>query len=147
MARIDIKLPEKFIFATEIPIRISDINRGRHLAFHIVLSFTEEARIRFWKHLGYSDENMNGVAMIVVDAAVMYRKQGFYGQTLRVEVAVAEFTSKGCDLIFTMTDTATGQEMYRAKTGMLFFNYQQQKVVAVPEEFKHKVVELGGNVE
>jgi len=142
MARIDIKLPEKFLFATEIPIRISDINRGRHLAFHIVLSFTEEARIRFWKHLGYSDENMNGVAMIVVDAGIMYRKQGFYGQTLKVEVALAEFSSKGCDMIFRMSDAATGQEMFRAKTGMLFYDYQAQKVAAVPEDFKKRVEKL-----
>ncbi len=142
MARIDIRFPEKGLFSTEIPIRISDINRGRHLAFHIVLSFTEEARVRFWKYLGYSDENMNGVAMIVVDAAVMYRKQGFYGQTLKVEVALADFTSKGCDMLFRMSDTATGQEMFRAKTGMLFYNYQAQKVAAVPEDFKQKVAAL-----
>jgi acyl-CoA thioester hydrolase len=142
MARVEIKFPEKFLFATEIPIRISDINRGRHLAFHMVLSFTEEARTRFWKHLGYTDENMNDVALIVVDAAIMYRKQGFYGQTLRVEVALADFTTKGCDMIFRMTNADTGEEMFRAKTGMLFFNYGSQKVVPVPEDFKRRVAAL-----
>ena len=142
MARVEIKFPEKFLFATEIPIRISDINRGRHLAFHMVLSFTEEARVRFWKHLGYTDENMNDVALIVVDAAIMYRKQGFYGQMLKVEVALADFTSKGCDMVFRMSNADTGEEMFRAKTGMLFFNYGSQKVVPVPEDFKRRVAAL-----
>lgn len=145
MARVEIKFPEKSLFTTEIPIRISDINRGRHMAFHMVLSFTEEARVRFWKHLGYTDENMNDVALIVVDAAIMYRKQGFYGQTLKVEVALADFTTKGCDMIFRMSNADTGEEMFRAKTGMLFFNYGSQKVVPVPEDFKWRVAALEAN--
>jgi acyl-CoA thioester hydrolase len=145
MAKVEIKFPEKSLFATEIPIRISDINRGRHLAFHMVLSFTEEARVRFWKHLGYSDENMNDVALIVVDAAIMYRKQGFHGQILKVEVALADFTTKGCDMIFRMSNADTGEEMFRAKTGMLFFNYGSQKVVPVPEDFKRRVAALEAN--
>ncbi len=142
MSRAEIKLPEKFAFATEIPIRISDINRGRHLAFHMVLSYTEEARLRFWNHLGYSEENANDVPLIVVDAAIIYRRQGFYGQTLTVEVAIADFTSKGCDMVFRLSNAATGEEMFRAKTGMLFFDYAQQKVVAVPDEFKRRVAAL-----
>jgi acyl-CoA thioester hydrolase len=142
MARIDIKLPDKFLFSTDIPIRVSDINGGRHLAFHMVLSFTEEARTRFWKFLGYTEENMKGVSLIAVDAAIMYRKQGFYGQTLKVEVALAEFTTKGCDIIFRMSNAETGEEMFRAKTGMLFFNYGTQKVIEVPEDFKRRIAAL-----
>ena len=142
MSRIEIKLPEKFLFSTEIPIRVSDINRGRHLAFHLVLSFTEEARTQFWSFLGYNEENMNGVALIAADAGVIYKKQGFYGQTLKVEVGVSDFHSKGCDMIFRMSNLETGEEMYRAKTGMLFFNYQTQKVVPVPEDFKQRIAAL-----
>jgi acyl-CoA thioester hydrolase len=142
MSRIEINLPEKFLFSTEVPIRISDINRGRHLAFHMVLSFTEEARTRFWKFLGYSEENMNDVALIVSDAGIIYKKQGFYGQTLKIEVGLADFHTKGCDMIFRMSNLETGEEMFRAKTGMLFFNYQQQKVVSIPDDFKRRVAAL-----
>ncbi len=37
MARINIELPDKFIYSTEIPIRITDINYGGHLAHDSVL--------------------------------------------------------------------------------------------------------------
>jgi acyl-CoA thioester hydrolase len=142
MSRIEINLPEKFLYSTEVPVRISDINRGRHLAFHMVLSFTEEARTRFWKFLGYSEENMNDVALIVSDAGIIYKKQGFYGQILKIEVGLADFHTKGCDMIFRMSNLETGEEMFRAKTGMLFFNYQQQKVVPIPEDFKRRVAAI-----
>jgi len=141
MSRTEIRLPDRFLFSTNIPIRNSDINAGRHVAFHMVLSFTEEARIRFWRSLGYS-EGKQGVAVITVDAAVIYKKQGFYGQTLKVEVGLADFHAKGCDMIFRMSDLETGEEMFRAKTSLLFFDYQQQKVVPVPEDFRKRIAAL-----
>ena len=143
MSRVQIALPERFLFSTEIPIRTSDINAGRHLAFHMVLSFTEEARTRFWRSLGFSEGGGGGVAVITVDAAVIYKKQGFYGQTLKVEVGLADFHGKGGDMIFRMSNLETGEEMFRAKTGILFFDYQQQKVVPVPEDFKKRIAALG----
>lgn len=142
MSRVQIALPDEFLFATEIPIRTSDINAGRHLAFHMVLSFTEEARTRFWRSLGFSEGGANGVAVITVDAAVVYKKQGFYGQTLRVEVGLTDFHAKGADMVFRMSNLETGEEMFRAKTGILFFDYQKQKVVPVPEDFRAKLAAL-----
>ncbi len=139
MARIEIQLPEKFIFSTDIPIRIGDINRGHHLAHDAVLSILEEARVRFMASLGYKDENIDGVGLITVDAGVIYKKQGFYGQTLKVQLALADFSRKGCDIIYKVTNTETGEEMVRAKNGILFYDYRQQKVAEVPADFRLKV--------
>ncbi len=141
MSRTEIALPDKFLFSTEIPIRMSDINAGRHLAFHWVLSFTEEARTRFWRSL-YPAQNVSDVAVITVDACVVYKKQGFYGQTLKVEVGLADFHARGCDMVFRMSNLETGEEMFRAKTGVLFFDYQRQKVISVPEEFRARIAAL-----
>jgi acyl-CoA thioester hydrolase len=140
MARIHIDLPENFIFSTDIPIRIDDINRRRHLGHDRVLTIVEEARNRFLHSLGYDDEDIDGTGIIVVDAGIMYRQQGYYRQTLRVEIAIADFSSKGCDILFKISNAETGEEMVRAKTGVLFYDYQTQKVVAVPESFKEKVL-------
>jgi acyl-CoA thioester hydrolase len=85
---------------------------------------------------------MNDVALIVSDAGIIYKKQGFYGQILKIEVGLADFHTKGCDMIFRMSNLETGEEMFRAKTGMLFFNYQQQKVVPIPEDFKRRVAAI-----
>lgn len=141
MARIQIELPEKFMFSTDRPIRIEEINRARHLAHDRVLTIAEEARDRFLEYLGYKDRNIDGASFIVVDAGIVYKKQGFYGQTLKVEIAIADLSGKGCDIIFKISNAETGEEMIRAKTGMLFYDYKMQKVVAVPESFRNKVSE------
>ncbi len=55
MSRIKIEMPEKFIYKTEIPVRITDINYGGHLGNDSLLSIIHEARVRFLKHLEYSE--------------------------------------------------------------------------------------------
>jgi 4-hydroxybenzoyl-CoA thioesterase len=138
MSRIEINLPGEFSFSTNIPIRIGDINRGRHLGHEAVLIIMEEARVRFLESLGYTEWDINGVGYIMIDAGIIYQRQGYYGQTLKVEIAVTDFTSKGCDLVYRISDANMGAEIARAKTGILFYDYQQQKAAPVPELFKKK---------
>ena len=138
MARIKIDLPESFVFSTEIPVLINNINRGNHLSYDSILPMMEETRIRFMRSLGYTQESINGAAFIVTDVAVVYKKQGRHGQVLKLELALADFTSKGCDIIYRISDASTDEEVARAKMGILFFDYQQQKVVPVPDEFRER---------
>jgi 4-hydroxybenzoyl-CoA thioesterase len=138
MARIRIDLPEKFVFSTEIPITINLINRGNHLSFDSILPMMEETRTRFMRSLGYPQEQINGAAFIVTDVAVVYKRQGFYGQTLKIELAPADFTTKGCDFLFRITDAENGEEIARSKMGILFFDYARQKAAPVPDEFREK---------
>lgn len=49
MARIKIDLPKNFIFNTSLPVRIDDLNYGRHLANDRVLALAHEGRIRFFQ--------------------------------------------------------------------------------------------------
>jgi acyl-CoA thioesterase FadM len=142
MARIKIGLPEKFIFKTEIPIRITDINYGGHLGNDSLLSLIHEARVRFLNHLGYSESNVEGSGIIMIDAGVQYKSEGFYGDELLVEVAVNDFSGIGCDFIYRVTNKNTLKEIALAKTGIVFFNYEKRKTAPVPELFKKKIEEL-----
>ena len=139
MARIKIGLPEKFIFKNEIPIRITDINYGGHLGNDSLLSLIHEARVRFLNHLGYSESNVEGSGIIMIDAGVQYKSEGFYGDELLVEVAVNDFSGIGCDFIYRVTNKNTFKEIALAKTGIVFFNYEKRKTVPVPLEFKKKI--------
>lgn len=139
MPRIKIDLPEKFIFKTEIPIRITDINYGGHLGNDSLLSIIHEARVRFLQHLGYSESNVEGNGIIMIDAGVQYKSEGFYGDELLVEIAVNDFTGTGCDFVYRLSNKNTDKEIAIAKTGIVFFNYEKRKTAPVPAEFKKKI--------
>ncbi len=135
MTRINIELPQEYIYSTEIPIRITDINYGGHLAHDSVLSITHEARMRYLNSIGFSEGNVDGVGIIIADAAVVYKSEAFYGQTLFIEIAVKDLNKYGCDLIYKLTDKDTKKEVARVKTGIVFFNYSTRKISSVPKNF------------
>jgi YbgC/YbaW family acyl-CoA thioester hydrolase len=136
MARIRLDLPKQFAFSTEIQVRIRDINYGGHLGNDSVLSLMHEARLRFLTRYGYSESNIEGFGFIMIDSVIVYKSQAFYGDTLTIEVAVDEFSKYGFDFIYRMTNKETGQEIARAKTGIVFFDYEKNKIARVPQKFK-----------
>ncbi len=142
MARIEIDLPGKYAFTTNIPIRISDINQGGHLSWDSMFRIIDEAHIQFWKYVGYQERGGRGVSRIMRDAGIIYRKQAYHGQTLRVETAVTELTEKGFDLVFRVTEVSSGDEIARAKTSFLCYDYQEQKVVPVPFDLRDKFMRM-----
>ncbi|MFC2056754.1 acyl-CoA thioesterase [Chloroflexota bacterium] len=139
MARIKINLPSKFAFSTNIPIRISDINLGRHLSWDSMFRILDEASVQFWSSLDYPETENENISRITVDAGINYKQQAYHGQTLRVEIAANEITDKGFDLIYRVTEVDSGAEIARAKAGMLCYDYQKHKVAPIPEELRNKL--------
>ena len=137
MPRISIDLPERFDFATDIPIYIGHINYGHHLDNSALLSLVSEARVRFFKSLGYTELDVEGVGIVVADAAVQYLSEAFHGEVLRFEMACADFNKYGCDLVWRAG--TSGREVARGKTGILFLDYSVKKPVRPPRRFLEKV--------
>ena len=48
---------------------------------------------------------------------------------------MADFNRCGCDFIYRVTEKTSDREVARAKTGMVFFNYQQRAIQNVPPTF------------
>lgn len=142
MSRIKIDLPTKFIFSTEIPIRISDVNYGGHLGNDSVLSIFQEARIRFLNQFGYSEIDIDGSSIIMTDAAIQYKSQGYYGDILSVELNVDDFNKFGCDFFYRATNKLKGNVIAIGKTGIAFFDYKKNKLTSVPEIFVQLIEKL-----
>lgn len=138
MAKVKIDLPRTFQFRTEIPVRIDDINYGGHVGSDAVLSLLQEARVRMLKEYGWSELRVERAGLIMTDATVVYKSEAFHGDLLVVDIAVADITGLGFDMIYRVTDKATEREVARAKTGFVFFDYATRKAVPVPDGFRKR---------
>ena len=136
MARVQIKLPEHFAFSTEITLYLSHMNYAGHLDNALLLSVVSEARARFFQSLGYTELNVEGVGIVVADAAVKYRSEAFHGEVMVVRMRAGEFASKGCDLLWGINEKSSQREVARGKTGIVFFDYATRQVTEVPENFR-----------
>ena len=141
MARIQITLPETFIFTTELTIRASDLNYGAHVGNDSVLTLMQEARLVFYRSLGFKDEiSFNGsTGQIIADAAIQYKSEAFLGDHLTIKVAVDEFSRFGFDIYYLLENAATGKEVARGKTGIVCFDYEKRKIAAIPDILLHKL--------
>ncbi|HQL10308.1 MAG TPA: thioesterase family protein [Lentisphaeria bacterium] len=139
MARIHIELPERFVFSTELPLYISHINYAGHLDNALLLTLVSEARVRFFKSLGYGELDVEGFGIVIADAAVQYKSEAFPGEIMVVRMAAADFGKYGCNLFWHMSEQVSGREVARGKTGIVFFDYSARKIAPVPQGFRDRL--------
>lgn len=141
MARMEIDLPDKFIYQTELAVRASDINYGGHVGNDAILSLIQEVRILFYRSLGIRDEvSIEGkVGQIITDASLIYKSESFLGDVLVFEIAISGYNKYGFDMYYQIFNKETGREVARGRTGILCFDYERRKVVSIPQTFLDKL--------
>ena len=135
MEKVQITLPETWLFETVLPVRIGDINYGNHLANDAVLRLAHEVRLQFLTLHHYSEMNVENVGLIMANAVIQFVNQAFYGDELVCKIGLGHIGKTSFDLITQMIRPKDNKEIARIKTGMVCFDYAQQKVQAIPQAF------------
>lgn len=135
MARITLDLPTDFLFNTDLEVRITDVNYAGHMGNHVLLGLLHEARFRFMAHHGLRELDIDGLGLIITDSVIVYKSEAFPGEILNVAVALMDFNKYGCDFVYRVTGKTGGREVARAKTGVVFFDYQKRAVEKIPQAF------------
>ena len=135
MSRIKIEYPETTLFTHELSVRITDLNYGNHLAHDSLISLLHEARAQFFFANNMQEHDIDGVGIIMADIAVAYKAEAHFGQIMQIEIALGDFTRKGCDMLYRMTCRKSEAVVAVAKTGLVFFDYEIKKPVSIPQSF------------
>lgn len=139
MPRVIFELPAHFGFETEMQVYISHVNQGGHLDNAQLLTLVSEARVRFFQSLGYRESGVEGLAIVVGDLVAQYKSEAFHGETLRVQMLPTDFNKYGFDLVYGMTERATGREVARGKIGIVFVDAASRTVARVPQAFLDRI--------
>lgn len=141
MSRSKLQLPEKFSFSCDIPVRITDLNYGGHTGNDTILSLIHEARMQFLQSLGYTEMNMEGIGMIMADAAIEFKSELFYPDTVIAWVKAGDITRVGFDLYYKI-ERKKGGSVAIAKTAMVCYDYGKKKIVSLPGRAAEKLLLL-----
>jgi acyl-CoA thioesterase FadM len=142
MPRIQHIPAQRYPFASDIQIYISHVNQGGHLDNAQLLTLVSEARVRFFKSLGYFESGVEGANIVVGDIVAQYKSEGFHGETMRIEMAATDFNKYGFDLQFRMSEKETQREVALGKIGIVFITRDDRKVTSIPPAFLTKVHQL-----
>ncbi len=134
MERVKVNLPTGFNFSTNLKIRITDINYGGHVGNNSFLSLVHEARQQFLNNFGYSESQIENVALIQADAVIEFKKELNYGDNVKISVAAAGFDKYGFDIFYKLEIINDGSTVLcaKAKTGMICYDYGNKKLMPVP---------------
>jgi YbgC/YbaW family acyl-CoA thioester hydrolase len=138
MARVKIELPVSFQFTTLVVVRITDLNYGGHVGNDTVLSLIHEARMQFLQHYGYTEMNFGGTGMIMSDVGIEFKSELFYGDKVKISVAIAEISKISFALYYKLEKETAGRLVLAAsaRTGMVCYNYEIKKMTAFPEAIR-----------
>lgn len=137
MARLTLEFPEdQFYFTTQLTVRITDINAGKHLANDSMISMISEARARFLYQFGIEEVGKNDTGIIVTDLATTYKREAFARDRLIFEVGLMDLNKYGGDIIFRITKAPDGELVALAKSGFVFYDFITSKVALMPEDFR-----------
>lgn len=139
MARVEIEMPDRFPFETELQVYSTFVNAAGHMGNDSLVSLLNEARTRFMRAAGVNSLLPEGAYLINADSAVIYKSEAFYGNMLRFQMAATDFHRVGCDIVARVTHVESGKEVALAKSGMLCFDSKTHKVLQTPDDFREKL--------
>lgn len=133
MPRLKLKPLESYAFATEITVRITDLNYGGHLGNDSLLSLLHEARVAFLADFGFTELDCGGVSLTMGDAVMVFQGEAFAGERLRFEVAAGEATDCGFRVFYRVMRVTDNQKIALAETGMVCFDYTTRTIKPLPD--------------
>ncbi|MBW6460399.1 MAG: acyl-CoA thioesterase [Bacteroidales bacterium] len=133
---------QKWIIKEEvarIEVRVGDINYGGHMGNDKALLVFHDARIAFFKTLGFDEKNIGGPGIIMRNAQVTFRKEVFLNDLLLVDVGIENVTPMSFDVTYTVRREKDNAVVFTGSTGLVAFDYEQRKPVKLPEVFLEKI--------
>ena len=138
MARVKLELPENFLTTITIPIRITDLNYGKHVGNDSFVSIIHEARVQWLHQHHLSELGINGTGLIMSDLAVEFKQESYYGDIINIKIGAAEISKVSFELYYSLSTTRNDKNILlaNAKTGMVCYDYAAKKVTAIPDALK-----------
>ena len=139
MARVKLVFPdENPLYIARVTLRVTDMNYGNHLGNDRLLAILQDARMQWLQSLGLSELDIGGCGLILADAALRFKNEGFYGDEVTITLFSGDQDRFGFELYYRV-DTLRQSEAIRlaeAKTGMVCFDYKERKITTMPEPFR-----------
>jgi acyl-CoA thioester hydrolase len=126
-------------------VRFADCDPLGHANNAVYLTYLEQARFTLWRtQLDFmaksaADPGRRGAGFILARAEVDFRAQVRYGDELEVRLVLAAVGRTSFTYACEIVSVGTGGVVAEARTVQVYFDYDQQKPVPIPDELKARL--------
>ena len=130
-----------FHFYHPIEVRYGDLDPQGHVNNAKYLTYFEQARIAYWIQLGLftKDQSFMPLGLILADLHITYLEPIYYGQNIKVGVHISKLGNKSMTWEHNIVDAETGKELARGEVIVVAYDYQAEKTVSIPQEWREKI--------
>ena len=128
-------------FYHPIEVRYGDLDPQGHVNNAKHLTYFEQARIAYKIKLGLftKDQSFVEIGVILADIHITYFEPIYYGQNIKVGVHAARLGNKSMTWEQNIVDADTGKELAKGEVILVTYDYQDEKTVPIPQEWREKI--------
>lgn len=114
-------------------LSIRDINYANHMDHLALLNYLHETRVRFLREHGYSELDVDGKGsgLVVADLQCSYRRECFYGDVIRVSLALKVVSPTRLILLYSIYNDDSAL-VANAEIRVAFLS-AARKIIAIPD--------------
>jgi len=122
-------------FAHRVEVRFRDCDPMGHVNHAVYLSYLEQCRFAFWRHLtGAPAGTASGI--IIARAECDYRAPAFFGEVLEVRLKVTDIGRSSFAIVYDITETASGRKLADARTVLVSYDYAAGKPTPISDTLR-----------
>lgn len=129
---------EKPVHETIVEVAYRDTDSIGHLSSPVYYVYMQSAYLKYmWELYGHGPEKK--LPQIMVKTSCDYLKPAHCNEKLRIATRIARFGSKSFDVQYEFFRGETDELVAKGSSVHVMFDYEKEKSLPVPEEFKAQV--------
>ena len=135
-----------FHFYHPVEVRYGDLDPQGHVNNAKHLTYFEQARVAYMINLGLftRDQSFMKIGVIVADVHITYLAPVYFGQNVRIGVRTAKIGNKSMTWEQNVMDADSGKELSKGELVIVTYDYETEKTISVPQEWREKITQFEG---
>lgn len=128
-------------FFHPIEVRYGDLDPQGHVNNARFLTYMEQARVAYYKHLGlWAGGSFLDFGAILAEVRVTFRAPILWGDPLRVGMRVTRLGNKSMTAEYLLDNEQDGKEFASGTAVLVAYDYRQACTVPVPAAWRQKII-------
>lgn len=139
MPRYNARMPE-FRFYHPVQVRYSDLDPQGHVNNARYLSYFEQARVEYIRHLNlWSSDSFMDFGIILAEVRLTFLAPATYGMSLQAGARVSRIGNKSLVMEYCLENTANAQTICTGTSVLVAYNYRSGETIPLPDHWRKAI--------
>jgi acyl-CoA thioester hydrolase len=130
-------------FYAPILVRYGDLDPQGHVNNAKYLTYIEQARIQYLRHLGlWRGGSFLEIGVILAEIKLTFHASIQFGQQIQAGVKVTRLGNKSLNMEHSIEETDTGQQLASGSSVLVTYDYQTASSILIPQEWRRIIREF-----